>query len=148
MAARSWCPSAARPVRWGRTRSRWRSPRPACPRWSSTSRRARSPGVHSSTRALRATRSPPRGPSTRTARRLVPFGRHKGSALAVAVELLTGALAGAAVLSTVPDMYGSPEKPNELGLFFLALDPRALGPEGAGFAEAVHAVQSELNALP
>jgi LDH2 family malate/lactate/ureidoglycolate dehydrogenase len=82
------------------------------------------------------------------ARRLVPFGRHKGSALAVAVELLTGALAGAAVLSMVPDMYGSPEKPNELGLFFLALDPRALGPEGAGFAEAVHAVQSELNALP
>jgi LDH2 family malate/lactate/ureidoglycolate dehydrogenase len=82
------------------------------------------------------------------ARRLLPFGRHKGSALAVAVELLTGALAGAAVLSAVPDMYGSPERPNELGLFFLAVDPGALGPEGVGFAEAVYAVQSELNVLP
>jgi LDH2 family malate/lactate/ureidoglycolate dehydrogenase len=82
------------------------------------------------------------------ARRLLPFGRHKGSALAVAVELLTGVLAGASWLSSVPDMYASPEKPNELGFFFLAIDPRALGAEGARLGESVHALQSELNALP
>jgi LDH2 family malate/lactate/ureidoglycolate dehydrogenase len=82
------------------------------------------------------------------ARRLLPFGRHKGSALAVAVELLTGALAGAAWLSRVPDMYASPERPNELGFFFLAIDPRALGAAGEGLADAVYAVQQELNALP
>ena len=82
------------------------------------------------------------------ARRLLPFGRHKGSALAVAVELLTGALAGASTLSAVADMYAEPDRPNGLGLFFLALDPRAIGAAGAGLAEAVHAVQQELNALP
>jgi ureidoglycolate dehydrogenase (NAD+) len=82
------------------------------------------------------------------ARRLLPFGRHKGSALAVAVELLTGVLAGASWLSAVPDMYGEPDRGNELGFFFLAIDPRALGAEGERVADAVHAVQAELNALP
>jgi LDH2 family malate/lactate/ureidoglycolate dehydrogenase len=82
------------------------------------------------------------------ARRLLPFGRHKGSALAVAVELLTGALAGASWLSAVPDMYGEPDRGNELGFFFVAIDPRVLGPEGARLPAAVHSVQQELNALP
>jgi LDH2 family malate/lactate/ureidoglycolate dehydrogenase len=84
-----------------------------------------------------------------TARRLLPFGRHKGYALAVGVELLTGALAGAACLSQIADMYGEPEQPMAAGLFFLAVDPGALGAAaGAAFAEAVHTVQRELNALP
>jgi LDH2 family malate/lactate/ureidoglycolate dehydrogenase len=82
------------------------------------------------------------------ARRLLPFGRHKGSALAVAVELLTAALAGAASLSTVPDMYAEPDRGNELGFFFLAIDPRALGAEGEALAGAVHALQTEFNELP
>jgi LDH2 family malate/lactate/ureidoglycolate dehydrogenase len=82
------------------------------------------------------------------ARRLLPFGRHKGSALAVAVELLTAALAGAASLSAVPDMYAEPERGNGLGFFFLAVDPRVLGVAGERLAEAVHEAQSELNALP
>jgi LDH2 family malate/lactate/ureidoglycolate dehydrogenase len=82
------------------------------------------------------------------ARCLVPFGRHKGSALAVAVELLTGALAGASCLAALPDMYGSPERSSSLGFFFLAIDPRVLGADGTGLAEAVHGVQRELNALP
>jgi len=80
--------------------------------------------------------------------RLMPFGRHKGSALAVGVELLSGALAGAQCLSAVADMYGSPELPNGLGHFFLAVDPSVLGDAGAHFADAVHAVQVELNGLP
>jgi LDH2 family malate/lactate/ureidoglycolate dehydrogenase len=82
------------------------------------------------------------------ARRLVPFGRHKGSALAVAVELLTGALAGASWLSAVPDMYGEPDRGSELGFFFLALDMRVLGPVGDRVPDAVYEVQKELNTLP
>ena len=83
------------------------------------------------------------------ARRLLPFGRHKGYALAVGVELLTGALAGAACLSQIADMYGEPEKPMAAGLFFMAVDPGVLSGEAASaFAGAVHAAQQELNALP
>jgi LDH2 family malate/lactate/ureidoglycolate dehydrogenase len=83
-----------------------------------------------------------------TARRLLPFGRHKGYALAVGVELLTGALAGAACLSQIADMYAEPEQPMAAGLFFLAVDPGALGAAaGDAFAEAVHTVQRELNSL-
>lgn len=82
------------------------------------------------------------------ARRLLPFGRHKGYALAVGVELLTGALAGARCLSAIADMYGEPEKPMAAGLFFLAVDPGALSAQAArAFADAVHAAQRELNAL-
>lgn len=82
------------------------------------------------------------------ARRLLPFGRHKGYALAVGVELLTGALAGARCLSAIADMYGEPERPMAAGLFFLAVDPGALSAEaGRAFADAVHAAQRELNAL-
>ena len=82
------------------------------------------------------------------ARRLLPFGRHKGSAIAVAVELLAGALAGAHLLTAASDMYARPAEPLALGHFFLALDTRALGAEGSGFADAVAGVQRELNALP
>jgi LDH2 family malate/lactate/ureidoglycolate dehydrogenase len=83
------------------------------------------------------------------ARRLLPFGRHKGYALAVGVELLTGALAGAACLSRIADMYGEPQEPMSAGLFFMAVDPGALsGGAATAFAEAVHAAQRELNALP
>jgi LDH2 family malate/lactate/ureidoglycolate dehydrogenase len=83
------------------------------------------------------------------ARRLLPFGRHKGYALAVGVELLTGALAGARCLSAIADMYAEPEKPMATGLFFLAVDPAALSAEaGRAFPDAVRAVQRELNALP
>jgi ureidoglycolate dehydrogenase (NAD+) len=83
------------------------------------------------------------------ARRLLPFGRHKGYALAVGVELLTGAMAGAHCLSHIADMYAEPEAPMASGLFFLAVDPGALSAEaGRAFADAVHAAQRELNALP
>ena len=41
--------------------------------------------------------------------RLLPFGRHKGYALAVGVELLTGALAGANCLADCPHVHGAGE---------------------------------------
>jgi ureidoglycolate dehydrogenase (NAD+) len=81
--------------------------------------------------------------------RLLPFGRHKGYALAVGVELLSGALVGANCLAQIAHLYMEPEKPMRAGLFFLAVDPGAvLGQNGQGFAEKVHQVQRALNALP
>jgi LDH2 family malate/lactate/ureidoglycolate dehydrogenase len=81
--------------------------------------------------------------------RLLPFGRHKGYALAVGVELLTGALAGANCLSQIAHLYMEPEKPMGAGLFFLAVDPMAVpGDDGGSFAQKVHEVQRSLNALP
>jgi LDH2 family malate/lactate/ureidoglycolate dehydrogenase len=81
------------------------------------------------------------------ARRLLPFGRHKGYALAVGIELLTGALAGAATLSKIPDMYAQPDEPMSVGHFFLAIDTMALKQAGIDFARTVAEVQRELNAL-
>jgi LDH2 family malate/lactate/ureidoglycolate dehydrogenase len=81
--------------------------------------------------------------------RLLPFGRHKGYALAVGVELLSGALVGANCLSQIAHLYMEPEKPMGAGLFFLAVDPTAVsGQNGHSFAEKVHEVQRALNALP
>jgi LDH2 family malate/lactate/ureidoglycolate dehydrogenase len=81
--------------------------------------------------------------------RLLPFGRHKGYALAVGVELLTGALTGANCLSQIAHMYMEPEKPMGVGLFFLAADPNSISPDhGRRFAEQVRDVQRNLNALP
>jgi LDH2 family malate/lactate/ureidoglycolate dehydrogenase len=81
--------------------------------------------------------------------RLLPFARHKGYALAVGIELLSGALAGANCLSQIAHMYLEPEKPMGAGLFFLAADPTVLpGRNGHSFAEKVHEVQRSLNALP
>jgi LDH2 family malate/lactate/ureidoglycolate dehydrogenase len=81
--------------------------------------------------------------------RLLPFGRHKGYALAVGVELLTGALAGANCLAEIAHLYMEPEKPMGAGLFFLAVDPSAVSDRGGRrFAEKVDEVQRALNALP
>lgn len=83
------------------------------------------------------------------ARRLLPFGRHKGYALAVGVELLAGALAGARTLSLIADLNGEPARPMAVGLFFFAVDPAALPqPPGESFGARVRAVQREINALP
>lgn len=83
------------------------------------------------------------------AQSLLPFGRHKGYALAVAVELLAGALAGAACLSEIGDMYGATAAPMSVGLYFAAIDPAPLAAaSGVDFAAQVEAVQRELNEQP
>ncbi len=82
------------------------------------------------------------------ARRLLPFGRHKGWALAVGVELLAGALASANCLARVGDMYGRPDVPMGNGHVFVAIDPRLLGHGDVGFAVSVTELQREINALP
>jgi LDH2 family malate/lactate/ureidoglycolate dehydrogenase len=80
-------------------------------------------------------------------RRLLPFGRHKGYALAVGVELLAGALSGARCLSRIGDMYEQPERPMQVGHLFVAIDPAAIDRKPQ-FADAVAWCQDALNALP
>ncbi len=82
------------------------------------------------------------------ARRLLPFGRHKGWALAVGVEQLAGALASANCLAMVGDMYGEPDAPMRTGHVFVAIDPERLRPDGPSFAAEVTRLQREINARP
>lgn len=58
---------------------------------------------------------------------LLPIGGHKGYGLALVVDLLAGLLSGASYLTHVSSWSADPEKPQDLGHFFLAIDTRVLG---------------------
>jgi LDH2 family malate/lactate/ureidoglycolate dehydrogenase len=58
---------------------------------------------------------------------LLPFGGYKGYGLALIVDLLAGVLSGAAYLEHVNSWLDDPDKPGNLGHFFLLIDTRALG---------------------
>lgn len=59
---------------------------------------------------------------------LQPLAGHKGYGLALAVDLFAGLLPGASYLTHVSSWSEDPEKPQDLGHFFIALDTKALGP--------------------
>jgi ureidoglycolate dehydrogenase (NAD+) len=59
---------------------------------------------------------------------LLPFGGYKGYGLALIVDLLAGVLSGAAYLEHVNSWLDGPDKPGNLGHFFLLIDTRVLGP--------------------
>jgi ureidoglycolate dehydrogenase (NAD+) len=58
---------------------------------------------------------------------LMPFGGYKGYGLALIVDLFAGVLSGAAYLTHVNSWLDDPEKPGNLGHFFMAIDTRVLG---------------------
>ena len=58
---------------------------------------------------------------------LQPLGGHKGYGLALVVDLFAGLLSGAAYLTHVSSWSASPERPQDLGHFFIALDTNVLG---------------------
>ena len=58
---------------------------------------------------------------------LLPFGGYKGYGLALIVDLLAGVLSGAAYLEHVNSWLEDPEKPGNLGHFFLLIETRVLG---------------------
>lgn len=58
---------------------------------------------------------------------LLPFGGYKGYGLALVVDLLAGVLSDAAYLTHVNSWLDDPDKPGNLGHFFLLLDTRVLG---------------------
>jgi LDH2 family malate/lactate/ureidoglycolate dehydrogenase len=71
---------------------------------------------------------------------------HKGYGLAVMVQLLSSALSGAS-FSPIRRRAQRGSDPDDIGHFFLAIDPRAFREEGA-FEEHVDAVVDELHAAP
>ena len=58
---------------------------------------------------------------------LQPVGGHKGYGLALVVDLFAGLLSGAGFLTHVSSWSVDPEKPQDLGHFFIALDTTKLG---------------------
>ena len=78
---------------------------------------------------------------------LLPFGGYKGYGLALVVDMLAGVLSGAAYLEHVNSWLDDPDKPGNLGHFFLLIDTRVLGsPEWLAermtdFAAILHGTQ-------
>ena len=58
---------------------------------------------------------------------LQPIGGYKGYGLALVVDLFAGLLSGAAYLTHVQSWSDHPEKPQDLGHFFIVIDTRTLG---------------------
>src|SRR5262249_47702190 len=71
---------------------------------------------------------------------------HKGYGLAMMVHILGGVLGGAS-FSPIRVRSQRSDQPDNLGHFFLAIDPRAFRPEGA-FEEDLDAAIDVLHATP
>jgi LDH2 family malate/lactate/ureidoglycolate dehydrogenase len=74
------------------------------------------------------------------------LGSHKGYGLGVMVQLLSSALSGAS-FSPVRKRTRGPDAPDDIGHFFLALDPRAFRAEGEFEADADTVIDA-LHATP
>jgi len=77
--------------------------------------------------ATDAAGNPTTDPKAALAGFLMPFGGYKGYGLALIVDLFAGVLSGAAYLTHVNSWLDDPEKPGNLGHFFMAIDTRVLG---------------------
>ena len=71
--------------------------------------------------------APSRDPATVLAGAQLPFGGHKGSAMALMVELLAGPLIGETLSLETAETHAGGEWPPAGGEFLLALDPGRLG---------------------
>ncbi len=81
------------------------------------------------------------------ARSAVPLGGAKGYGLALMIELLAGALSGAGTTHGVHRMYDDWDEPQDVGHFFLVIDPEATVGRDA-FTTAAHGVVTSLRATP
>jgi L-2-hydroxycarboxylate dehydrogenase (NAD+) len=61
---------------------------------------------------------------------LRPFGAHKGSGLAIVIELLAAALPGARLSHEITDIWSDPSSRMGTGHLVLAIDPRSLAAPG------------------
>jgi len=84
---------------------------------------------------------PTADPETALDETILPFGRAKGSGLAVAVEVLAGGLVGAAMGRDVTGTYHT-EDPCTEGDLFVAVDPEAVG--GPGTVERIERFLDQL----
>jgi LDH2 family malate/lactate/ureidoglycolate dehydrogenase len=76
---------------------------------------------------------------------LLPFGGHKGSGIALAIDALTGVLMGANFGNHIVRMYGDYEKMRKLASLIIVIDPRKLGNEI--FADTMSQMVTELRAV-
>ncbi|HLI27801.1 MAG TPA: Ldh family oxidoreductase [Chloroflexota bacterium] len=90
---------------------------------------------------------PTTDPAAALAGALLPLGGPKGFALALAVEALTGVLAGAASGPHVAQILDDTAAPANVGHLFMALDPDRFGEPGA-FRRRLDALLAELRAVP
>lgn len=89
---------------------------------------------------------PTTDPAAALAGALLPVGGPKGYGLAIVVDLLTGALAGAAVATGVRGTYRMSDEGTK-GDFFAAIDPRHFGPLDA-FLDRVDALRRDVQESP
>ncbi|MBK1787825.1 Ldh family oxidoreductase [Prauserella cavernicola] len=78
---------------------------------------------------------------------LQPIAGHKGYGLSVMIDLLAGALSGAAYLDRVSSWSENPEQPQDLGHFFIVVDTALLG-SAEERAERVSDFRARLLATP
>jgi len=91
--------------------------------------------------ALDANGEPTTDPEAALEGTILPFGGPKGSGLAIAIEVLAGALVGAEMGEGVTGTYHT-EDPCTKGDLFLVIDPEVLG--GEGFVDRTEAFFREL----
>jgi ureidoglycolate dehydrogenase (NAD+) len=76
---------------------------------------------------------------------MLPLGGYKGYGLAVVVEILSGALTGAAITRRIGRLYHDLDRPQDVGHFHLAIDPeRTVG--RARLADAIESLIAEVRA--
>ena len=75
---------------------------------------------------------------------LLPLGGHKGFALALLVEVVSGVLSAAAVGPEVGGTFEESDRESNVGHCFIAIDPAALVP---GFAERMDRLTSDIRGL-
>lgn len=78
---------------------------------------------------------------------LLPAAGHKGFALALIIDVLTGVLSGGAFGQGVRGLYADVSVPNNCAHFFLALDIAAFG-DPAGFAERMGRLAAQVTGSP
>ncbi|MBW7985094.1 Ldh family oxidoreductase [Enterobacillus tribolii] len=76
---------------------------------------------------------------------LLPFGGHKGSGIALAIDALTGVLMGANFGNHIVRMYGDYDKMRKLASLVIVIDPQRLG--NPFFAATMSAMVNELRAV-
>jgi LDH2 family malate/lactate/ureidoglycolate dehydrogenase len=97
---------------------------------------------------------PTSDPAVAAAGLLTPLGGHKGFGLALALEVLSAGLSGASAGPNAGSVYRTWDRPENLGHFFLAIDPAAFGGAQsflatvAGLAEAIHGATTVAGGVP
>ncbi|TBR41957.1 Ldh family oxidoreductase [Marinomonas agarivorans] len=77
------------------------------------------------------------------AKTLLPFGQHKGSGIALAIDALTGMLMGANFSNHIVRMYDDYDKMRKLASLMIVIDPSKFG--GHNFANMMAQMVSELH---